>query len=56
MPYTLFNWDNFVRDVQEMPLTFPFLRAWSWFLEIKRYDKFPFYVYPGSVSVSGFED
>lgn len=52
----LINLEAFIRDIQELPLAYPFLRAYSWFMSIKRYDKFPFYIYPGSVSVSSFED
>ena len=35
---------------------FPFLRAWSWFLSIKRFDSFPFYIQPGVKSVASFEN
>ena len=52
----LFDWETIIRDVQERPLAYPLFRAYSWFMEIKRYDKFPFYVYPGSVSISNLED
>ena len=52
----LFDWETFLRDAQELPLIYPILRAYSAFMGIRRYDKFPFYIYPGSVSVSGLED
>ena len=48
--------ENILRDLQERPLAFPVLRAYDAFMNIRRYEKFPFYVYPTSVSVSGFED
>jgi len=35
---------------------YPLFRSYSWFLNIKRYDSFPFYVQPGVKSVMGFED
>ena len=44
------------RDIQEYPANYPFLRVYSAFMGIRRYDKFPFYIYPSSVSISGFED
>ena len=48
--------ESFWRDVQEFPLGYPFLKAYDAFMNIRRYEKFPFYVYPTSVSVSGIED
>ena len=50
------DWETFWRDFQEKPLLSPLLHAYNNFMSIKRYDKFPFYVYPGSVEVSNFED
>jgi hypothetical protein len=35
---------------------YPLFRSYGWFLNIKRYDSFPFYVQPGVKSVMGFED
>ena len=52
----LIDWEAFIRDVQELPLNYPLLRAYSAFMNIRRYDKFPFYIYPGSKSVSNLED
>lgn len=52
----LIDWETFWRDFQELPLNYPILRAYSAFMNIRRYEKFPFYIYPGSVSVSSFED
>ena len=48
--------ENILRDLQERPLAFPVLKAYDAFMNIRRYEKFPFYIYPTSVSVSGFED
>ena len=48
--------EDFKRDVQEYPLAYPFLKAYSGFLSIRRYEKFPFYIYPQGVSISSFED
>ena len=39
-----------------MPLAYPLLRAYNWVLSIKRYDKFPFYIYPQGMMVSSLED
>ena len=50
------DWETFWRDFQEKPLLFPLLNVWNKFMGIKRYDKFPFYIYPTSVDVSNFED
>ena len=50
------GFESFVRDFQERPLLYPIFRSYSWFLGIKRYDNFPFYVQPGAKSVAGFED
>ena len=52
----MFDFSTFIRDFQERPLIYPFLRAYSWLLSIKRYEKFPFYIYPTGMSVSSFED
>ena len=52
----MFDFQSLWRDVQENPINYPFLRVYSAFMNIKRYDKFPFYIYPSSVSISGFED
>ena len=48
--------ENLWRDLQERPLNYPFLKAYDSFMNIRRYEKFPFYVYPTSVSISGFEN
>lgn len=52
----LIDWETFIRDAQELPLTYPLLSAYAAIMNIRRYEKFPFYIYPGSVSVSGLED
>ena len=52
----MFDMQAIWRDIQEKPINYPFLRVYSAFMGIRRYDKFPFYIYPSSVSVSGFED
>ena len=50
------SFETFVRDFQERPLFYPIFRSYSWFLGIKRYDSFPFYIQPGVKNVHGFED
>lgn len=52
----MFNWEAFTRDAQERPLLYPLFRSYSWFLNIKRYDSFPFYVQPGVKNVHNFEN
>ena len=52
----MFDFSSFWRDAQENPINYPFLRVYSMFMNIKRYDKFPFYVQPGAASISSFED
>ena len=52
----MFDFSQLLRDAQENPINYPFLRVYSAFMNIKRYDKFPFYVQPGAASVSSFED
>ncbi len=44
------------RDFQERPLGFPLLRLYNQFMNIKRYDHMPFYIYPSGVSVVSLED
>ena len=50
------DWQSLWRDFQEQPLFYPLLVTWEKFMSIKRYDKFPFYIYPGAKSVSSYED
>ena len=52
----MFDFSSFIRDFQERPLIYPILRSYSWFLSIKRYEKFPFYIYPQGMSISSYED
>ncbi len=44
------------RDFQERPLGFPLLRLYNQFMNIKRYDHMPYYIYPSGVSVVSLED
>lgn len=50
------DFQSFWRDVQERPLLFPVFNAYNNFMSIKRYDHFPFYIYPKGVSVNNFEE
>merc|ERR1711935_1088367 len=51
-----YGFEDFKRDVQEYPLAYPLLKAYGSFLNIRRYEKFPFYIYPQGVSLSSFEE
>ncbi len=52
----MFDFTSLVRDVQERPLLFPMFNLYNNFMNIKRYDHFPFYIYPGGVRVNNFEE
>ena len=45
-----------MRDAQERPLLYPLFGIYGSVMNIKRYEKFPFYVYPQSRKVASFED
>ena len=52
----MFDLTTFFREIQEFPLAYPILRAYSAFGSIKRYENFPFYIYPSMKKTAGFED
>ena len=52
----MFDWATMWRDFQEKPILSPILGAYNAFLNIRRYDNFPFYVQPGQKKVAGFEE
>ena len=48
--------EDFKRDIQETTIFFPILKAYQAFLGIRRYEHFPFYIYPQGMGLSSFED
>ena len=44
------------RDFWNRPLAYPFLRVYSAFMNIKRYDRMPFYIAPAAGKVVNYED
>ena len=52
----MFDWNTMWRDAQERSIFYPVFTLYDNFMNIKRYDQFPFYVQPGAKSLSGFED
>ena len=50
------DWDYYWHKIQEAPLIYPFLCAFNKFMMIKRYDKFPFYIYPYGMGLNRMED
>jgi len=52
----MFDFANLARDLQERPLLFPVFNLYNNFMNIQRYDHFPFYIYPQGVSVNNVEE
>lgn len=52
----MFDWSSFTRDLQERSIFYPIHAAYGKFMDIKRYDHFPFYIYPQGKALSSFED
>src|SRR5580693_8021408 len=50
------DWTSAIRDFQERPFIAPVLGLYNRFMNIKRYDKMPFYIYPAAKSWISFED
>jgi hypothetical protein len=50
------DWQSIIRDVGEQPLAAPLLGLYYNFMNIKRYEHMPFYIYPASRSWISFED
>jgi hypothetical protein len=44
------------RDAGERPLLYPFFKAYSSFMGIRRYEHMPFYFYPSGVNVVSLQD
>jgi len=51
--YTL---EQVYRDFWSRPLAYPLLRIYSQFMNIKRYDRMPFYIAPAAGKVVNYED
>jgi hypothetical protein len=50
------DWQSFWRDFKEQPLLTPMFNLYYQFMNIKRYEHMPFYIYPASRSWISFED
>ena len=48
--------EQMYRDFWNRPLGYPFLRAYGVFMNIKRYDRMPFYIAPAATEVVNYED
>lgn len=52
----MLDWETFWRDFENQPLLSPVLNLYYKFMDIKRYDHFPFYIYPQAKQWISFED
>jgi len=52
----MFDFTSLARDLQERPVFYPVLNLYNNFMNIRRYDHFPFYIYPKGVSVNNAEE
>ena len=50
------DWNSLVRDLTEQPLATPLIGLYYNFMNIKRYEHMPFYIYPSAKSWISFED
>lgn len=50
------SWEKIARDFQHRPIGYPLLKAYSSFMDIRRYDKMPFYAAPLAENVVSYED
>ena len=52
----MYDLQTLLREFQERPLAYPLLSLYAKFMNIRRYDQFPFYIYPQGMAVNKFED
>lgn len=52
----MFDLETLRRDLQERPFLFPVFNLYNNFMNIRRYDHFPFYIYPSGVSLNNYEE
>lgn len=50
------DWNSIVRDLCEQPASGALLGLYYKFMDIKRYENMPFYIYPSAKSWISFED
>ena len=50
------DWKTCYRDFSEQPFAGPLIGLYYNFMNIKRYDRMPFYIYPGAKSWISYED
>ena len=48
--------EQMYRDFWNRPLGYPFLRAYGVIMNIKRYDRMPFYIAPAATEIVNYED
>lgn len=48
--------EQMYRDFWNRPLAYPLLRTYNSFMNIKRYDRMPFYIAPAAGKVVNYED
>ena len=53
---TDWSFETLYRDFQHRPIGYPLLKAYDSFMNIKRYDKMPFYAAPVGEKVVSYED
>ena len=52
----MFDWTTMWRDAQERSVLYPLFTVYNNFMNIRRFENFPFYVQPGAAKLSSFED
>lgn len=50
------SFETLYRDFQHRPIGYPLLKAYDSFMNIKRYDKMPFYAAPVGENIVSYED
>ena len=50
------TFEQMYRDFWNRPLAYPLLRSYNSFMNIKRYDRMPFYIAPAAGKVVNYED
>jgi hypothetical protein len=56
MSSNYWNWEQLYRDFWNRPIGYPFLIIYNVIMNIRRYDRMPFYFAPVGTKVVSFED
>ena len=51
-----YTFEQMYRDFWHKPLGYPLLRLYGSFMNIKRYDRMPFYIAPAATTIVSYED